>query len=84
MFKQATERPISKQHVIDNETFVRTWVTSKSVEEVATRMEIGEASASSKATYLRNKGVKLPKMVRHDHKTEIDKLNDIIKKYSKR
>ena len=66
---------------IDNEVFVKAWMQYETVGEVAQHLDITPGRASSKATNLRAKGVKLP--IKRNLKNEVDKLNSLIAKLQK-
>lgn len=70
---------------VSHEDFVRAWVTSRSVAEVARKTGIEFQQAIYKGRYLRSQGVRLPifttrKTQKHSRKegVDIEKLNNII------
>lgn len=81
MFKQAGKQGVKRQR-IDNTEFVKTWLRCSTIEEVALAFDTQASLVSAKASSLRAKGVNLPKKLRNS-KSEVDKLNDIIKKYNR-
>lgn len=70
-------------HNIDNREFVVTWMNSNNLDEVAKNMKIPRESVSAKASALRAKGVRLPRMkqVLKSGSLEIAQLNSLVKKY---
>lgn len=73
-----------KTHIkIDSYEFVKIWVTSNTLNDVFEKLEITESQASSKATGLRNRGVKLPKMSRRPNKNSVEELNKLVERYAK-
>lgn len=83
-FKVTSPSP-KKWHPIDSTEFVRAWMTSKTVDEVAKKMDLPVTSVSSKANNLRAKGVKLPKMQRPAaDPNSVEELNKLVAKYQKK
>lgn len=72
---------------IDNREFVITWLNSESLDEVVKATGIPKASAQSRASQLRKRGVKLPKYTGRKSETalkvEVAQLNSIINKHQK-
>ena len=60
-----------------NEEFVRVWQAASNVKEVADKLGMGSATASSKALVLRRRGVRL-KRFKERRTIEPDRLNAII------
>jgi hypothetical protein len=70
---------------IENHDFVKAWLSSDTVAQVAKKLNISPASASAKANYLRNKGVNLPNMERpKPDPNSVEELNKLVAKYQKR
>ncbi len=59
---------------IDAEAFVRAWQTSSSLEEVSTRLSIGEKRAAQRAVLLRRKGVPLQRFTGSKKGLDIEAL----------
>ncbi|MEV6241034.1 hypothetical protein [Lentzea sp. NPDC051838] len=70
--------------VIDNREFVVTWINSLTVGAVASALGITKKSASTRASYLRKLGVKLPKMRPPvADNLEVAQLNSLIKQHTR-
>jgi hypothetical protein len=67
---------------IDSVEFVKTWMTSKTVSEVAEKLDLNKTQVSSKANNLRSLGVKLPNK-RVQAEDSIEALNQIVARYTK-
>lgn len=70
----------SPRTVIDNVEFVTAWMKAKSLDDVVRAFNTEAKVVTTKAVNLRKQGVRLPKFSRGVQRTEVDKLNDIIKK----
>lgn len=68
---------------VDSYEFVKPWVTSNSLDDVCEKLELTKQQASSKATSLRNRGVKLPKLSRRPDKNSVEELNKLVERYAK-
>lgn len=77
--KQKAWRPI------DSVEFVKAWMTSDTVDEVAEKMGLTKTSVQSKANNLRSKGVLLPKKWRPAvDPNSVEELNKLVAKYQKK
>lgn len=66
--------------LINSRDFVKAWMTSDTIDQVAAKMGITKESAYSKANNLRFKGVKLPQKQRV-YGDSVDDLNAIVERY---
>lgn len=70
--------------MITDKRFVTTWMTSKTLQEVATKLKTSKASASARATGLRTRGVALPVMAPdHNIHATTEELNELVAQYQK-
>lgn len=76
--------------LISNHEFVVAWMNSSNLEEVARATGLSWSYASTKATLLRKKGVRLPRLYQgrpgrtpKDWQLEVAQLNSLIKKHIK-
>ena len=69
---------------VDDEDFVKAWLASSSVKEVADSLGLSVNSASVRAVALRKAGVSLPKYVRRKRDIDVDALNKLIKGYKRK
>lgn len=68
---------------VPNAEFVQAWMRSTTLVEVARKTGLTSTQASTKATYLREKGVKLPLMVATVDKNSVEALNKLVERLSK-
>lgn len=66
------------------ESFVKAWMESTTISDVCKKTGLSPKFASVKASSLRKKGVKLPKLRRQFTELDIDGLNKLITQMSKR
>lgn len=64
-----------------NEDFIRAWMASKSIPEVETKTGMTKVNISAKATYLRKRGVLLPKFTRSGTQLDAGALNKIVAEF---
>lgn len=63
---------------IPAELFVRIWQESASAEDAAHRIGVTRSAASSRATWLRQKGIELRKFPVGRHKMDVGELKKIV------
>lgn len=68
--------------MVTNKRFVKAWMTSDSVSEVAQKLKMTKLGASQRATQLRAKGVKLPRKNPVHHNFSVDELNQLVEQYN--
>jgi len=64
---------------VDSLSFIRAWQESKTLKEVAQRLDMRTASASQRATNMRRLGIPLQQMPRHELTVELDSLIELAK-----
>jgi hypothetical protein len=69
--------------MVSDKEFVRIYLQSSSIGEVAEKTKLKKLSAQSRARQLRRMGVKLPLFDRHK-KVDINELNAIIAEWKKK
>lgn len=71
--------------MITDKRFVKTWMTSDTLGEVAKKLNTTRGSVSAKATTLRGRGVNLPrKSPSANAYTSTDELNQLIASYNEK
>lgn len=68
---------------VSNADFVKVWMTSKTNLEVAKKLHLTPGQTTSRASFLRNKGVNLPRKLNAHDPNSVEALNKIVKKYSR-
>lgn len=70
---------------IDSRDFVVCWMRARSKQDVIKGMNLSIQQVNSKAKYLKDKGVRLPKLNLHPDfdELEVAQLNSLIKKMEK-
>ena len=74
------KKPVARvKYNVDSETFVRTWQSSSTVEEVAQKLGMPASIANARAGGYRKKGINLKMMSKREnpHKLDIEKLNQL-------
>lgn len=64
--------------LVNNEEFVKAWMTSKNIKEVARKTGMTPDACSSRASYLRNVGVRIPRFQKTWQKVDVEGLNTIV------
>lgn len=62
-----------------NEEFVQAWMSCGTIKEVAARTGLKPSGVTSRAAWMRMKGVKLPKLSKGPTPLDVDALNKLIK-----
>lgn len=63
---------------VDNEEFVKAWATSNTTSEIARKTGMTKDQISSRARYLRQKGVKLSPLFATRNRIDVDRLNALV------
>jgi hypothetical protein len=84
MKKRAKGKPkgngiAGRRSLLEDATFVGTWVRSKSVAEVAKAFGLTYSGAQARAKLLRDAGVKLPKFTRQKRHVDVARLNKLLR-----
>jgi hypothetical protein len=83
-YNETKERPPRQVfQPIDNVEFVKAWMTMD-VPHLAKKFNRSKASIYAKANSLRKKGVKLPVKQKTYERDDVNNLNRLIERYSKR
>jgi hypothetical protein len=69
-----------RRSLLQDATFVGTWVRSKSIKDVAKAIGLTYSGAQARAKLLRDAGVKLPKFARQRRVVDVAKLNALLKR----
>jgi len=69
---------------INNRRFVKAWMTSQYVSDVAEKLGLTKLQVTSKAGSLRNKGVNLPPKPRQFDTDSVEQLNKIIESFQEK
>lgn len=68
--------------MISDKRFVKAWMTSQTLGEVASKLGMGKQNASAKATTLRRRGVALPtKNPSTELHSSVEELNALVEQY---
>jgi len=62
---------------VDSLSFIRAWQESKTLKEVALRLDMRPSSASQRATNMRRDGIPLHLMPRHELTVELESLIEL-------